>query len=81
MLKTSLVLVLATLLSCASAVPPPPAYQTMRGQTCGRDCQSRYAACMQNELRPDYLLMSPRKRACGKMLRECHDGCLEGERM
>jgi hypothetical protein len=36
---------------------------------------------MKNEARPDFLLMSPRKEACQKMLRECHDTCLSKEKM
>jgi hypothetical protein len=35
---------------------------------------------MKNEVRPDYLLMSPRKGACQKMLRECYDTCADNEK-
>lgn len=66
--------------SCTTAAPPPPGYQTEAGQKCGRVCQTQYTACMENEIRPDYLLMSPRKRACEKMLRECYGNCLADEK-
>jgi len=64
---------LGFVLSCASTVPPMPGYQTDRGQECGLKCQTQYNACMKNEVRPDFLVMSPRKEACQKMLRGCYD--------
>ena len=72
---------LGLLCSCATSVPPMPSYQTDSGKTCGRDCQNQYSACMKNEVRPDFLLMSPRKDACQKMLRECYDTCLSEEKI
>lgn len=72
---------LGLLFSCATSVPPVPSYQTDYGKECGRTCQTQYSACMKNEVRPDFLLMSPRKDACQKMLRECGDTCLSKEKM
>jgi len=73
-------MVLGLLVSCTASVPPMPNYETSTGQECGIDCQAQYSACMENELRPDYLLMSPRKEACQKMLCGCYDACLEKEK-
>ena len=72
---------LGLLLSCTASVPPMPAYRTESGKECGLNCQAQYSACMQNEVRPDYLLMSPRKEACQKMLRECYDACSSKDTM
>jgi hypothetical protein len=77
MLRTMIIFALWLLAACATSVPPMPDYQTNRGQTCGRECQTQYSACMKNDIRPDYLLFSPRKEACQKMLRECYDTCLD----
>jgi hypothetical protein len=66
--------------SCASSIPPMPGYGTDGEKACGRDCQTQYSACMKNEVRPDFLLMSPRKEACQKMLRECYDTCSSKEK-
>ena len=71
---------LVLLFSCATSVPPMPNYQTDGGKECGLDCQTQYSACMKNEVRPDFLLMSPRKEACQKMLRGCYDTCLDKEK-
>jgi hypothetical protein len=72
-----IILALWLLAACATSVPLMPDYQTNRGQACGRECQTQYSACMKNDIRPDYLLFSPRKEACQKMLRECYDTCLD----
>jgi hypothetical protein len=72
---------LGFLLSCASSVPPMPGYRTERGERCGLDCQTQYSACMKNEIRPDFLLLSPRKEACQRMLRECYETCLSNDKM
>ena len=76
-----IILVLWLLAACATSVPPMPDYQTDRGQECGRECQTQYSACMKNDIRPDYLLFSPRKEACRKMLRECYNICLDKDDM
>ncbi len=81
MVRILITVAMGLLLSCAASVPPPPAYQTDRGQKCGQTCQTQYTACMENEVRPDYLLMSPRKEACQKMLRECYDSCLNKDKI
>ena len=80
MVRILLFMALGLLLSCATTVPPPPDYQTESGQNCGHACQTQYTGCMENDVRPDYLLMSPRKEACQKMLRECYDTCLDKEK-
>jgi hypothetical protein len=72
-------LALSLLFSCSTSVPPMPGYGTDGRKACGLDCQTQYSACMKNEVRPDFLLMSPRKEACQKMLRECYDTCLSKE--
>lgn len=77
MLKTMIILAGCFLASCAASDPPMPDYRTDRGQACGHQCQTQYSACMKNDIRPDYLLFSPRKEACRKMLRECHNTCLD----
>jgi hypothetical protein len=70
---------LALFLGCAST-PDMPGYETARGKTCAKECQQEHSECMQLDVRPDYLVMSPRKRACGKMLSECYQSCLEKEK-
>jgi hypothetical protein len=77
MLRTMIIFALWLLAACATSVPPMPDYQTNRGQACGRECQTQYSACMKNDIRPDYMLFSPRQEACQKMLRECYDTCLD----
>ena len=72
---------LGMLFSCATSVPPMPGFRTDGAKECGRDCQTQYSACMKNEIRPDFLLFSPRKEACQKMLRECYDTCSSKEKM
>ena len=65
---------------CAASAPPRPVFTTAAGEACAGDCQADYDSCMQNEIRPDYLVFSPRKKACGKMLRGCYDRCSEKEK-
>jgi hypothetical protein len=77
MLRILIIIALCWLFSCATSVPPMPLYQTDRGQECGRACQNQYSGCMKNEMRPDFLLFSPRKEACQEMLRECYNTCLD----
>jgi hypothetical protein len=77
MLRILIIMALCLLFSCATSVPPMPDYQTGRGQECGRECRTQYSACMKNQIRPDFLLLSPRKEACQKMLRGCYDTCLD----
>ncbi len=77
MLRIMIILALCFIASCATSVPPMPDYQTNRAQECGRECRTQYSSCMKNEIRPDFLLFSPRKEACQKMLRECYNTCLD----
>ena len=77
MLRILIIIALCWLFACATSVPPMPLYQTDRGQECGRACQNQYSGCMKNDIRPDFLLFSPRKVACQKMLRECYNTCLD----
>lgn len=81
MVRIMIILALCITASCATSVPPMPDYQTNRAQECGRDCHRQYSSCMKNEIRPDYLLFSPRKEACQQMLRECYNTCLEKDKM
>lgn len=81
MLRFLILVALGMLFSCATSVPPMPDFRTDGTKACGRDCQTQYSACMKNEIRPDFLLFSPRKEACQKMLRECHDTCLSKEKI
>ncbi len=83
MSRILIIMALFLLCSCATSVPPMPLpiIQTDRGKACGHDCQTQYSACMQNEIRPNFLLMSPRKEACKKMLNECYDTCLNKDNM
>ena len=74
-----LFIALALSLGCAST-PDMPVYETDRGKNCAKGCQQEHSECMQLDVRPDYLLMSPRKRACGKMLSECYQSCLKQEK-
>jgi len=73
-------MVLIVLCGCAASIPPMPAYSTSEGEACAADCQKTYGRCMENEIRPDYLIFSPRKEACGKMLRGCYESCAEKEK-
>ena len=66
--------------SCASSIPPMPAYATSEGEACAVTCQNTHEDCMKNEIRPDYLISSPRKKACGKMLRKCYEICSKKEK-
>lgn len=73
-------LALGMLHSCATSHPPMPAFWTDGGKACGLECQAQYSACMKNEVRPDFLLLSPRKDACERMLRVCYDTCSRKEK-
>ena len=80
MKKLLFISVLCFLLSCAGTIPDMPNYQTSKGRECGVECQKDYSDCMDLEVRPDYLLMSPRKRACGQKLEQCYQLCWEQDK-
>jgi len=68
---------LVLLIGCAQKIPPMPKVETSTPtvRICSQGCQSDYTACMALDIRPDYLLFSPRKQACQKMLEECYRSC------
>jgi hypothetical protein len=80
MMNLVLLIVLGLLSGCAASVPPMPVYQTTRGKECALECQNDYSDCMKLEVRPDYLIASPRKKACEKMIKDCYYLCAEQER-
>ena len=75
-----LTLILLVLISaCARTIPPMPDYNTVSEIECGENCQIEYAECMELDIRPDYLIISPRKAACKKQLNECYLDCRENK--
>lgn len=70
---------LALLLGCAQKIPPMQSVEapTPAAEECAQGCQREYTECMALDIRPDYLLLSPRKRACQKMLQECYQSCVD----
>ena len=65
------------LMGCTQKIPPMKSVETPTPalEACAQECQRQYTECMKLEIRPDYLLFSPRKRACQKMLKECYQSC------
>ena len=74
------VIVVSVLLGCAAKMPEKPRYKTSFGENCASDCERDYSDCLANEIRPDYLILSPRKKACQKLIRDCYQLCLEKEK-
>ena len=72
---------LVLLFGCATPMPDKPKYQTSKGEQCAEDCQQDYSDCLaSDDLRPDYLIVSPRKEACKKGIISCYQLCLEEEK-
>ena len=80
MKKLLVCIALGVLFGCANTGPQMPNYTTPKGEECAAACRNDYSDCMKSDVRPDFLLFSPRKRACEKMLRECYGGCLEKDK-
>jgi hypothetical protein len=70
----------SVLLGCAGKMPEKPRYKTSFGEECAGNCERNYSDCLANEVRPDYLILSPRKKACQKLIRDCYQLCLAKER-
>ena len=68
------------LIGCAAKIPEKPIYKTPLGDACAADCQRIYNDCMASEIRPDYLILSPRKKACENLIRDCYQRCAEKEK-
>ena len=80
-MKIVLALITAGILfACAAKMPEKPRYETSYGEECAADCEGDYSDCLASELRPDYLLFSPRKKACQKLIRDCYQLCSEKEK-
>ena len=72
-------IILVLLFGCATPMPDKPKFETSKGEQCAEDCQQDYSECLESDVRPDYLIASPRKEACRKMLVSCYQLCLEQE--
>ena len=73
-------LALGFLFGCATKMPEKPLYETNYGEECAVDCEKDYSDCLASEIRPDYLILSPRKKACRKLIRDCYQLCLKKEK-
>jgi hypothetical protein len=73
-------IVLSVLVGCAAKMPEKPRYETTYGEECAADCKRDYPDCLAAEIRPDYLILSPRKKACQKLIRDCYQRCSEKEK-
>jgi hypothetical protein len=76
MRKSVVLIAIGLVFGCATSIPEKPFYNTPAGKQCAEQCREQYSVCMESEVRPDFLLLSPRKEACGKMLNECYQRCL-----
>ena len=68
------------LFGCAARMPEKPRYKTSFGDECAANCERDYSDCLADAIRPDYLILSPRKKACQKVIRDCYQLCLEKEK-
>ncbi len=68
------------LFGCAAKMPEKPRYETPYGEECAAGCEKDYSDCLVSEIRPSYLLISPRKIACQKLIRGCYQLCSEKEK-
>jgi hypothetical protein len=80
MRTSALFVAIALVFGCATSMPEKPFCNTPAGKECAEQCLKEYSRCMESEVRPDYLLLSPRKEACGKTLNECYRRCLEKDK-
>jgi hypothetical protein len=81
-MKTVIVALIAAsvLFGCATKMPEKPRYETSYGEECAADCEKDYSDCLASEIRPDYLFMSPRKKACQNLIRGCYQLCSKKEK-
>jgi hypothetical protein len=80
-MKVFLGLIAASVLfGCAAKMPEKPRYKTSSGEECAADCERDYSDCLASEIRPDYLVFSPRKKACQNLIRGCYQLCSEKEK-
>jgi hypothetical protein len=73
----SALIAVGILLGCAAKMPEKPRYETTYGEECAADCERDYSDCLASEIRPDYLVLSPRKKACQKLIRDCYQRCFD----
>ena len=73
-------IVIGVLFGCAAKMPEKPRYKTSLGEECAANCERDYSDCLADEIRPDYLVLSPRKKACQKLVRDCYQKCVEKEK-
>jgi hypothetical protein len=73
-------MILLFLLGCAEKMPPRPHFDTASGQDCAAACEKDYSECIDSNIRPDYLVMSPRKKACARYIRDCYQLCEKKEK-
>ena len=80
MKKLSVLIALGVLLGCAKEMPQKPRYETSYGEECAADCEKDYSDCLASNIRPEFLVGSPRKKACEKLIRDCYQLCSEKEK-
>ena len=68
------------LVGCAAKMPEKPRYKTSFGEECAANCERDYSDCLADDIRPDYLVLSPRNKACQKLIRGCYQKCLEKDK-
>ena len=68
------------LFGCAKEIIQKPRFETANGEQCAADCETVYADCLASNIRPDFLISSPRKKACQKLIRDCYQLCQNKER-
>lgn len=74
-----LLIALGVLFGCAKP-PQMPNYETSYGKECALACEKDYSDCLASDVRPDFLILSPRKSACQKWLNGCYQLCLKKEK-
>ena len=70
----------SVLFGCATKMPEKPRYETSYGEECAAGCEKDYSDCLASEIRPDYLFLSPRKKACQNLIRDCYQLCSQKEK-
>ena len=71
---------LGVLLGCAKEMPHKPHFETTYGEECAADCEKDYSECLESNIRPDFLVLSPREKACQKLIRDCYQLCSAKEK-
>lgn len=79
MKKLMALIALAALSGCAKEMPQKPQYQTTYGDECAAECEKDYSECLASNIRPDFLVFSPRKKACESYIRDCYQLCEKKE--